>query len=122
MPRVLLIEDDHMYRKIYTRKFEISGYTVDTAENGAIGLAKMHSFEPDIVFVDLMMPIMDGFQFLDGIRADTSIKQTPIVVLTNLSTAGDSTKVMQKGATALLVKSDTEPNGVVQKANELLGE
>ena len=50
MPRVLLIEDDHMYRKIYTRKFEISGYTVDTAENGAIGLAKMHSFEPDIVW------------------------------------------------------------------------
>jgi len=110
-----------MYRKIYTRKFEVSGYTIETAENGAIGLEKMHSFEPDMVFVDLMMPIMDGFQFLDGCRADASIKQVPIVVLTNLSTPGDSEKVIQKGAVALLVKSDTEPVGVVQKAEEILG-
>lgn len=121
MHKVLIIEDDPMYRKIYTRKFEVSGYTVETAENGAMGLEKMRSFVPDIVFVDLMMPIMDGFQFLDGFRADATIKRVPVVVLTNLSTTGDSEKVIQKGAAALLVKSDTEPTGVVQKADELLG-
>ena len=109
-----------MYRKIYTRKFEVSGYQVDSAENGLIGLDKIRSFQPNIIFVDLMMPIMDGFQFLDRYKADPSSQHIPIVVLTNLSTVNDSQKVLQKGALALLVKSDTEPNAVVEKANEIL--
>jgi CheY-like chemotaxis protein len=120
MSRVLIIEDDAPYRKVYTRKFQVSGYDVETAENGADGLAKMRSFKPDIVFVDLMMPKMDGFQVIDHAKADPELKTIPIIVLTNLSTADDAQKVMQKGALAVLVKSDTEPNAIVAKANEVL--
>lgn len=120
MSKVLIIEDDPPYRKIYKRKFEVSGYTVEVAENGAEGLEKMHSFMPDIVFVDLMMPKMDGFQVLDGAKADPKIQHIPIIVLTNLSTSDDAAKVMQKGAAGVLVKSDTEPNDIVAKAGEVL--
>lgn len=121
MAKVLIIEDDPPYRKIYKRKFEVSGYIVEVAENGVIGLEKMHSFKPDIVFVDLMMPLMDGFQVLDKAKADPELQKIPIVVLTNLSTSDDANKVLEKGAVEILVKSNTEPNAIVAKAGEILG-
>lgn len=121
MSKVLIIEDDPPYRKIYTRKFEVSGFQVETAQNGVEGLEKMRSFQPDIVFVDLMMPQMDGFHFLDEVKADTALQHVPIVVLTNLSTTDDAQRVLQKGAVAIMVKSDSEPNQIVAKAQEVLG-
>lgn len=121
MAKVLIIEDDAPYRKIYKRKFEVSGYEAEVAEDGVIGIEKMRSFKPDIVFVDLMMPKMDGFQVLDTAKADPELKAIPIVVLTNLSTSSDADKVLQKGALTILVKSNTEPNAIVAKANEILG-
>jgi len=120
MSKVLIIEDDPPYRKIYKRKFEVSGYIADVAENGEEGLEKMRSFKPDIVFVDLMMPKMDGFQVLDNAKADPELKNIPIVVLTNLSTSDDANKVLEKGAVAILVQSDTEPNAIIAKAGEVL--
>lgn len=121
MSKVLIIEDDPPYRKIYKRKFEVSGYTVEVAADGVEGIEKMNSFAPDLVFVDLMMPKMDGFQVLDTAKADPKLQNIPIVVLTNLSTSDDANKVLEKGALAILVKSDTEPNAIVAKADEILG-
>ena len=122
MSKVLIIEDDPPYRKIYTRKFEVSGFEVQAAENGKVGLDTMRVYKPDIVFVDLMMPQIDGFQFLAEVKADDTLNSTPVVVLTNLSTSDDAQKVLEQGAVAILVKSDTEPNQVVEKAREVLGE
>lgn len=120
MKKVLIVEDDPPYRRIYSKKFEVAGFSVDSAVNGEEGLAKMHSFQPDIVFTDLMMPKMDGFQLLDAAKADVQIKDIPIVVLTNLSTSDDAQKVVGKGAEDLLVKSNTEPHLIVEKAKEIL--
>ena len=120
MSKVLIIEDDPPYRKIYKRKFEVSGYTVEVAEDGVEGLQKMRTFQPGLVFVDLMMPKMDGFQVLDAVKADPSLNSIPVVVLTNLSTTEDAQKVLQKGAIGVIVKSDTEPNAIVERANQIL--
>lgn len=121
MSKVLIIEDDPPYRKIYKRKFEVAGYEVETAENGEEGFAKAQTFRPDLVLVDLMMPKMDGFQFLDHLRADDSLKGTPVFVLTNLSTPEDAEKVLRRGALGVMVKSDTEPHAIVNRANKVLG-
>lgn len=120
MYKVLIIEDDPPYRKIYKKKFEISGYEVETAEDGIEGLQKMRAFQPDIALIDLMMPRMDGFHVLDAIAADPVLRNIPTVVLTNLSTTDSAQKALEKGARALLVKSDTEPDAIVEKANEIL--
>lgn len=122
MKKVLIIEDDPPYRKIYKRKFEVSGYSVETAENGLEGAAKMRSFQPDIAFVDLMMPKMDGFHFLDEVKADPTTSSIPVIVLTNLSTTEDAQKVLQKGALMVLVKSDTEPNVIIETADKVLAD
>ncbi|HEY5806110.1 MAG TPA: response regulator [Candidatus Saccharimonadales bacterium] len=120
MNKVLIIEDDQPYRKVYKKKFEVSGFVVEVAEDGQAGLEKMHEFRPDIVLVDLMMPRMDGFHFLDAAKADPTLKDTPVIVLTNLSTSDDAQKVLQKGAVGILVKSDTEPNAIIDKVREAL--
>ena len=120
MSKVLIIEDDPPYRKIYKRKFEVSGFVVEVAEDGEAGLQMMRQFQPDIVFVDLMMPKMDGFHFLDAAKSDPLLKNTPVIVLTNLSTTDDAQKVLQKGALDVMVKSDTEPNAIVEKARQVL--
>lgn len=121
MSKVLIVEDDQPYRKIYQRKFEVSGYTVEVAADGADGLKKMRAFMPDVVFLDVMMPNMDGFELLDQAKADPALQHIPMVVITNLSTGFDNQKLMQKGAAAVIVKSDTEPNDIVAKAEEILG-
>jgi len=120
MAKVLIIEDDLPYRKVYTRKFEAAGFTVESAENGVIGLEKARSFRPDIILTDLMMPQMDGFQVLDALKADAELKTTPVLVLSNLSTSEDAEKVLDKGAEGLIVKSDNEPQVIVEKAVEVM--
>ena len=120
MHKVLIIEDDPPYRKIYKKKFEISGYEVEVAEDGIEGLQKMRSFQPDIALVDLMMPRMDGFHVLDAAKADPAIQAIPTLVLTNLSSTESAEKALEKGALAILIKSDIEPEAIVQRANEIL--
>lgn len=120
MAKILIIEDDEFYRKIYKKKFELSGYEVDVAVNGEEGLAKMSSFLPDLVFMDLMMPKMDGFTAIEKAKADERIKNIPIIVLTNLSTSEDAAKVKGKGAVDVIVKSNVEPQEVVDRAKQLL--
>ncbi|HEX6461992.1 MAG TPA: response regulator [Candidatus Saccharimonadales bacterium] len=120
MSKVLIIEDDVPYQKVYKRKFEASGYTVEVAGDGIEGLEKMRSFQPDIVFLDIMMPKKDGFQVLDEAKADAAIKDIPIVVMTNLSTDDDNQKLEQKGAIDVIIKSNNEPNVLVVKAQKVL--
>lgn len=120
MKKVLIVEDDGFYQKIYKKKFEISGFEVEVADDGEEGLAKMESFKPDIVFLDLMMPKMDGFEMITKIKASKIFKDIPVVALTNLSTADDANQILQKGAIEVLVKSNIEPSAVVAKAKEIL--
>lgn len=118
--KILIIEDDEPYRKIYAHKFRISGYIVETAGDGIEGLEKMRTFKPDIALVDLMMPRLDGLQVIDQAKADPTLKNIPIVVLTNLSTSEDAKKVLKKGALSVLIKSDVEPDAIVQWADRII--
>ncbi|HEY5667990.1 MAG TPA: response regulator [Candidatus Saccharimonadales bacterium] len=120
MKKVLLVEDDLPYRKIYTLKFEASGYQVDTAADGLEALAKLKSNLPDIALVDLLMPKMDGFQLIDKVKKDPKLCKIPIVVLTNLATADDAQKVIREGVEDVLVKSNVEPNAIVARVDEIL--
>ncbi len=78
MKKILIIEDDLIVRSIYRRKFEMSGYTVETAEEGAAALALLPQFRPDVIQVDIMLlPGMDGVEVIRQIRANPEFKKTP---------------------------------------------
>jgi CheY-like chemotaxis protein len=120
MAKILIVEDDKIILNMYRVKFTKAGHDVQVAENGHDGLNLMKSYNPDIVLMDLMMPVMDGFTALQHAKADPQLKNIPIVILTNLSQAEDSDKVISSGATAFLVKSDLTPAQVLEKITPYL--
>lgn len=121
MPKILIVEDDAQYSKVYKHKFEISGYEVATAEDGEVALTKMKQSKPDIALVDLMMPKMDGFQLMEVMKSDANLKDIPIVVLTNLSTPDGTERVLEKGVYSIMIKADNDPDAILAKVNAVLG-
>jgi CheY-like chemotaxis protein len=120
MSKILIVDDDQFYQKIYKRKFELAGFEADVAGDGEEGLAKMRAFKPDLVFMDLIMPKVDGFEAIERAKADPVIKDIPIIALTNLSSADDAKLVLEKGALEIVVKSNVNPDEVVQKSKSIL--
>ena len=77
--KVAIVEDDQAISTMYRIKFEAEGFTVETAANGKLGLELIEHMKPDIVLLDLMMPEMNGYDFMRAHRAESD---TPIIMLT----------------------------------------
>lgn len=81
-PRVLVVEDDPSVSRVLTLQLERRGYQVETAPNGAQGYETLQRSLPDCVILDLMMPVMDGFELLKRIRSLARSASIPVVILT----------------------------------------
>lgn len=119
MSKVLLIEDDVVLQQMYRDKFTHEGFEFDIAVDGGEGIAKMKSFLPDIVLLDLMLPTTSGFDVLDLVKNDPELSHIPLIVLTNIFADGEDL-VKNKGAKAYLMKSNTTPDDAVKKVKSLL--
>lgn len=107
--KILIVEDDEMISLMYKTKLEQEGFFVFLANNGAQGLSMAMSQNPDLVLLDVIMPQLDGFSVLRELRASASMKNTPIIMLTNLGTDEDKKKGNEYGATDYLVKANLTP-------------
>ncbi|MGL1931548.1 MAG: sigma-54-dependent Fis family transcriptional regulator [Desulfotalea sp.] len=101
-PTLLCIDDDAMLLNILQRYFELKGYRVLTAENGAIGLEMFRDHSPDLILVDLKMPIVDGFQVLAEVKATSS--QTPIIVISGEGEMAEVIQALHLGAWSYMTK------------------
>jgi CheY-like chemotaxis protein len=105
LPKILLVEDDDIIREIYAMKFELEGFPVAAAENGKIGLAKVAEFEPEIILLDMMMPVMGGLEFMQELKS--KYEEIPqVIVFSNISAPKQVDAVMRMGAKAYWTKSD----------------
>ena len=120
MAKVLIVEDDPILSKIYNKKFLLEGFEVDIAHDGEEGLNKIKAFHPDLVIMDVMLPKLNGIEVMVRAKADPTLAQIPVLVLSNLSTTDDAEEAVKKGAIAFLVKSDYTPAQVVSKVKEIL--
>ncbi|MDQ3099447.1 MAG: response regulator [bacterium] len=120
MAKILIVEDDKIILNMYRVKFTKAMHEVQISENGADALKLMKSFNPDIVLMDLMMPVMDGFTALKNAKADPAISNIPIIILTNLSQTEDADQTMKNGAAAYMIKSDLTPTQVLEKVENFL--
>lgn len=117
---VLVIEDDEMLCNMYELKLTHAGYEVETALNGVQGFTKTKLIKPDIVLLDIMMPVQDGLTTLDQIMKDPTTAHIPVVMLTNLSGQEYIEKALEMGAIGYMIKSNTDPGDVVQKVQSVL--
>ena len=79
---VLVVEDDAPTRALRGRALSKAGWAVEDAENGRVALERIEASRPALVLLDLMMPEMDGFEFLDVLRRDVARRDIPVVVIT----------------------------------------
>jgi len=97
MPKVLLVEDNEANRDMLARRLQRRGFEVVFAVDGAEGVAKSKAEHPDIVLMDMSLPVMNGWEATRAIKADATTKHIPVVALTAHSMAGDREKAMEAG-------------------------
>lgn len=120
--KVLIVEDDNFLVEMYTTKFELEGFSVVSAEDGEKGLEVAKNEHPDIILLDILMPKMDGFTTLVELKKDDSLKNTPVILLTNLGQKEDVKKGFELGAAGYLIKAHFMPSEVVEKIKKILEE
>jgi CheY-like chemotaxis protein len=120
MSKVLIVEDDPLISRMYQKIFTFEKFEVEVAANGEEALAKVTSFNPELVLLDVMMPKMNGLQVLELLKAQDSTKNIPIVMLTNLAGQQDAETALAKGAVKYIIKSEYEPKQVVEMVKEVL--
>ena len=123
--KILMVEDEAVISKAYAEELRDEGFLVLTATNGRDGLELALREKPDLILLDILMPVMDGLTMMDQLRTkDLYGKKVPIILLTNLSASEE--KIIQaiaKNEPAYsLVKSDWDLSGVIEKIKERLGQ
>lgn len=119
--KVLIVEDEILLLDMYTEEFEHSGYKVLRAKNGKQGLTIVKKHKPDLILLDLMMPVMDGTTMLHHLRKIPGCKDTPVIVLTNAGNIDNMRATqMYYGANAFLIKANTTPGEIIQTAKRML--
>lgn len=118
--KILVVEDDNFLINAYRLKFENSNFEVRIAEDGEKAMESLKNFTPDIILLDLIMPVMDGFAVLSALKADPKYKLIPVIVTSNLSQNEDIAKAVDMGADGYIIKSDTTIKAIVDKILSLL--
>jgi len=112
--RVLLVEDDTALAQMYRVKLERDGYTVHVAGDGEEALNLLNGDLPDLIFLDVRLPRMDGLTFLERIRRSDRTKNLPVVIVSNYSEEELVSRGIQLGALEYLIKSQTTPGQLSQ--------
>jgi len=118
--RVLFVEDDASVAQMYRLKLELDGYAVDVAGDGITALEKARTIRPDIIFLDLRLPKLDGLAVLERLRADTSTAAIPVVILSNWNEKELVEQGVNLGALDHLIKSQTTPARLSQRLKDWL--
>jgi CheY-like chemotaxis protein len=112
---VLFVEDDASVAQMYRLKLELDGYIVDVAGDGLVALEKARTSHPDIIFLDLRLPKMDGLGVLEALRADPTTANIPVVILSNWNEQELVERGVKLGALDHLIKSQTTPARLSQR-------
>lgn len=121
MPKIAIIEDDQAISQMYRFKFEADGYTVETAENGKLGLKLVENMKPDIILLDLMMPEMTGDDMLAALRKTKWGRDIKVIILTNMGEQEIPATVKELGISGLILKADMTPRQVADLVKQHLG-
>lgn len=118
--KILVIEDEISLRKALSEKLDMEGFDVVEAANGEIGLEVARNEKPDLILLDIIMPYMDGVTFFKIFKKTKEGKNTPIIVLSNLSDDEKIQESLRAESCEYLIKSDWKIDDVVTKVKEKL--
>jgi CheY-like chemotaxis protein len=116
--KILIIDDEQAILKMYSAS--LFDYNVVTANNGEEGLKLSKSEKPDIIFLDIIMPKMNGLDVLKRLKEDDNTKDIPVILLTNLPEPASKDKAMSLGAYGYFVKVEYEPYKLAEATKKIL--
>ncbi len=119
MPKILLVEDNEMNRDMLSRRLIKKGFDVVMAVDGQKGLDMATSEEPELILLDMSLPVMDGWEVAAKLKADDNLKAIPVIALTAHAMSGDREKALEAGCD----EYDTKPvefKRLLGKINEMI--
>jgi DNA-binding NtrC family response regulator len=116
---ILIVEDDKDLNNAYEIILSNEGYNVTTAFDGRDALNKLKNFEPQLILLDLLMPIMGGLEFLEHFEAMRH-KQVKVLIFTNMENSPEVAKAYELGAHRCIIKSWTAPHNLAKVVREAL--
>lgn len=121
MKKILLIENEQFLRKLYSEFLSMSKYEVYTAENGKDGFAKLEKIVPELIILDIKMPVMDGPEFLREIKKYIKLRDIPIIILTGVSEYVYIKECLELGANDYVEKT-THPVDLLNMVEHMLSD
>ena len=121
MARILLVEDQEMNRDMLSRRLKKRGYEVSIAVDGAEGVDKARSETPDLILMDMSLPVMHGWDATREIKGDAAIRDIPVIALTAHAMTGDREKALEAGCDEFETKPVELPR-LLEKIDKLLSE
>lgn len=120
MANILIVEDDKDLNNAYSIILENKGYTVESAFDGKEALAKLKSFQPQLILLDLLMPIMGGLEFLQHYDLINAHNDVRVLIFTNMENSPEVTEAYKLGAHRCIIKSWTAPHNLSKVISDTL--
>lgn len=120
--KVLIVEDDLPLLDLYDKKFTSKGFLVVRAEDGEKGVEAAIDNNPDAIVLDIMLPVMNGFEVLRRIKKSDDTKNIPVVILSNYGEMPNITEGLLSGAVEYLIKVEHTPEEVVEIVTDAISE
>lgn len=122
MANILVVEDDVDLNAAYKIILEAEKYTVATAHNGQEALKALETFEPDLILLDLLMPVMGGLEFLQHYELQKKHPNVRVLIFTNMENSPEVTEAYKLGAHRCIIKSWTAPQNLARVVRDALAE
>jgi CheY-like chemotaxis protein len=121
MKKIMIVEDEVALREAFVMIFDLQGYKTAEADNGQEALNMLRTFKPDIIILDILMPILGGIEFLEQAQLGLHFPGTQVLVLSNLSDDQTMRKIQDLEVEHYILKSSVTPNTLVEKVESILG-
>ena len=119
MKRVLVVEDTEDNRQIIRDLLSSAGYEIIEATTGGQGVAMAAEHRPDLILMDMQLPVLDGYEATRRIKADPALRAIPVIAVTSYALSGDEAKTREAGCDAYIAKPFS-PRELLGKVREML--
>jgi DNA-binding response OmpR family regulator len=117
---IVLIEDEQIMVDLLAKKLADAGYMVKVAQDGVSGLDLIKKTKPDLVLLDMLLPLLDGFGVLKKLAAEKLLPQLPVMVISNTGQPIEIERIKKLGVRDYLIKVNFDPKELLNKINHIL--
>ncbi len=119
--KVLVAEDDQLLSQLMVKRLQEEGFDTRATFDGGAAVEQVKQWKPDLLLLDILMPVKNGYEVLEAIRADIDTAATVVLIVSNLGASEDMEKAASYGVKEFIKKSDSTPSAIAARVKVLLG-